>query len=407
MRHLRFVPGYVAVALAGVMACSSSDKDGTTDATSACESGLGVQRFRSLAIVEDEVVLDARARNDVDGPWSFRRRMEDLALPGEDPTQLTLAWLATWRNAAKVNLFDVAARPMVEHKAFCNWLRATPSNACDESCTTCTKRKFDLSRAPFRLLAITNRADQQLTIPDATTAGEVRYTYGLTQGAGDDPASTPMFMSVIFEYDQPLKGRTRKDVAQKWYALGQHAAFDEAYKTELDALLRDLTGPGAQPERPRGSSISQVRTNEREFDWQWDMREYLVNDQGFALSGTQNTPDAKVNGSAAFTRFLKDNRTAVLAGEHVLPQQLAGGGVGIITKWSAPEAETAVLEAFSLQTCNGCHQNKQNDFNLHITPFKSGIAKLSLFMNDPANPTKDDLGAREAFMRGQLCGATP
>ena len=387
-------------------ACSSSSASGPSESAK-CESALTVQRFRSLAIVEDEVTLDARARNDVDGPWSFRRRMEDLAAPGEDPAALTLSWLDNWRSRERVNLFDVAARPFVEHKAFCNWLLATPSNGCDETCTTCTARKFDLARAPFRLLAITNRGDLNRTVAPPNAAGEVRFVYGLTQGAADDPASNPMFMSVIFEYRQPLKGRTRKQMAQTWYALGQHAALDEAFKSDLDKILVDLVGPGAEPDRPRGSSLSQVRVNEREFDWQWDMREYSVTEQGLTPAPQRNTPDHTNNGSQELASFLRDNRNAVLSGTHLVPTRLAGGSIGIIEKWSAPAADSDLVAAFSLETCNGCHQTKMQDFNLHITPFKSGTAKLSPFMNDPANPTQDDLGKREAYMRLQMCEPAP
>jgi hypothetical protein len=239
---------------------------------------------------------------------------------------------------------------------------------------------------------------------DPATAGEARFVYALTNGAGDDPSSPSMEMTAIFEYRQPLRGRTRKQLAEAWHALGRHATFDEAYKAELEALMKTFHEPGAEPERPVGSGIGQIRTNEREFDWQWELREFKVTENGFVIGPTGNTPDASLNGSERLGAFLRENREQILAGKHVLPPNFSGGFAQNLSQWSAP-VESDLVRAFSNETCNGCHMNRNIDFNFQISPHKKGIARLAPFLHDPADPTHDDASKRETFMRKQLCSS--
>jgi hypothetical protein len=394
----------LAFILASVFAgCSSSSTDrGTSQDAPDC--GIHVDRFKELVIVDDAVITDARASNTADGVWSFRRRIEEMTPPGAAPETTIANWLSSWKITTAINQFPVAARTQVDQKVLCRWMRVTPANQCDETCAKCTGRILTLEKAPFRLVGISNRLDlrDQVT-PDPDTAGEARFIYGLTNGPGDDPQSAPMAMTVIFEYRQVLRGRTQAALDRQWHALGAHAAFDEAYKVDLAALLQSFTEPGAAPSRPLGNAIGQLRTNEREFDWAWDMREFVLSNDGLRLSSTENTPDLTLSASQPFAQFLTDNRAAIMAGRHALPSRLQGGAVGILSDWTAP-VDSALVRAFSLETCNGCHQNHPMvDFNFHISPHRSGVAKLSSFLNNPADPTHDELARRERFLATALC----
>src|SRR5262249_36642294 len=112
-------------------------------------------RFKALVIVDDAVTSDPRARNDADGPWSFRHAA--LRLSPNDPGALVLAWLNAWE-PERVDEID--------QRVTCPWLHRTASNACDPTCGACAHRELDLAAAPFRLVAIANRMDLGVK-PDA------------------------------------------------------------------------------------------------------------------------------------------------------------------------------------------------------------------------------------------------
>lgn len=388
---------------AGLASCSATRSERDPNVLPEECATIAVDRFKSLVIVDEAVMSDRRARNDANGPWSFRRRLDEMTPSGVDVGIAARAWLETWRVGTKINLFDVPPRARVDQKAICNWLRAVPKNGCDGSCGTCVERKFDTAYAPFRLIAITNRADLAVNQDVPEAVGEARFSYALTDGPGDDPASRSLDMTVIFEYRQPLRGRTRSEIATAWNGLGKHVAFDDAYKAELETLMASFHEPGAEPNRPLGSAISTVRTNEREFEWTWGMREYHLTEAGLTLASLHNTPDSSLNGSTKLAALLTNNRQAILELKHVIPEAVSGGEVGILQPWSAPNIDTRLVDAFTHETCNGCHQNAEVDFNFHVSPHKRGIEKLSHFMHNPADPAGDDVARREGVMRQQLC----
>lgn len=405
---MRNVVATAALALASCLglACSDSNTGPVeTDSLSPECQAITIDRFKELMVVEESIVTSDRSSNAKNGIWSFRHAMEEFTPAGGDPAQTAVRWFETWRSATKVNLFDVPSRPLVQSRALCNWLRATPANECDATCGVCKARTYDLANVPFRLIGIANRIDLIEHHDDPTTNGETRFLYALTDGPGDAPSSAPINMTIILEYRQPLAGRTRRQVAEAWHALGQHPAFDEAYASDLEALTRIVKQRNVEPSRPLGSAINQVRTNEREFEWQWDLREYeLRSGYGLMPRGLENTPPESMNGTVELANFLRDNRDAVMGKKHALPLALEGGAAGILRPWTAPGVEAALVTAFSEETCNGCHQVRHTDFNFHVSPFRTGVARLSPFMHDPADPTRDELTRREGLMRRQLCG---
>jgi hypothetical protein len=210
-------------------------------------------------------------------------------------------------------------------------------------------------------------------------------------------------MTLIAEYVAPA---APEDWFAAWHHLGTHATFDEAYKTELAKLTERFVGRGTSPERPNGSSISQVRTSESAFNWIWQQREFQVDTVGMHLAPLVNTPPEPLNNSDLLGKWVDENRDAILADRHVMPKHLLGGSANVLHPWSVPRVDTAARNAFAKSTCNGCHtENLAVDRAFHISPYRSGAAKLSPFVFNPADPANDEVSRRTLAMKKVLCAA--
>lgn len=390
-------------------ACGEMGNEPPTPLTSApvtesCSTTLSIDRFKELIIVEPSVVEDARARNDVDGPWSFRHLIEEMTPPGASPSDFVLTWLRSLEETSRINLFDVPSRQRANERLLCPWLKATPENACDAICSSCASRTLDLAKAPFRLIAFANRVDLGTTEDWPNGTGEARLAYALTEGPADDPASRPVPMTLIFEYSQPNdEGRGPRYWAERWHALGAHQAYDDAFLTDLDSLYAEIT---SRPTNGRASWIRQVRTNEIALDWLWDMREFKLVDGALRLSPPLRTPDPSLNGTEELARFVASNQNDVMLGRHNIPEAFSGGfSRSSNIRWRLPGIDEGTRRLFARETCDGCHRSEASsiDENFHVSPTQRGLARLSPFVNNPDDPRNDVLGRREVFMRGLLC----
>jgi hypothetical protein len=380
-----------------------------------CTDSLVVDDFKELMIVDAAAVGDARAQNATDGPWSFRHAVESMVPAGMDPGEFVRKWMVEqW--AAPVSYNSYSLDPQVQDqqsrtqqmisRVLCPWFQKTSGNGCNADCSTCTANppKLDLSAAPFRLSAIINRMDLREQ-PDIGNAGEARLEFGLTNGPGDDPASMQMPMSIIFEYRLP-SSLSVHDWAKAWHSLGSHQAFDDSYKSELEALTARWVGPNASPSAQNGSAIGQVRTDESTLDWIWQLRQFVLGPDGqLHQTGVRNTPPEDLNGSQAVIDFMSANAAAILAEKFVVPSTLLGGAAdALIYQWNFPGADPMVAQKFAVNTCNGCHTERPNvDSAFHISPFRTGTDKLSKFLYDPQDRTADELTRREADYRTALC----
>lgn len=374
---------FVAV---GSPACSSSE-----DGKKTCAE-VKIDRFKELLVVEPSVVSDARSANATNGPWSFRHMMESLA--GGEASDFVIKWATQFGTSETVNGFAVRPRPETTHRFICPWLRLRPENACDITCEQCGERKLDMARAPFRLIGIANRQDLKKKLGNA---GEGRLLFTLTDGPGDDPRSQPLEMTVIFEFALPMDAtRDSHYWATRWHELGSFPAFDEAYKSRLASVIEEFA---------RQDSFAQARTNERVLDWDWQLREFRLVRGALVTSPTDDTPDPSLNGSAAVATFLKENSSSIMDNLHRVPASMLGGASNASVRWFFPKVTEDVRRAFARQTCNGCHQTEETpvDVNFHVSPFKKGVASLSPFLHDPADPTKGDLAVRSADMAEALC----
>lgn len=398
-------PVVAVVAAVTAVACSSGGDD---VATATCSS-VAVDRFKELMIVEESVVSDPRSRNEVDGPWSFRHQIESITPAGADKSRFILSWLENWVTTTELNGFKTDLEPRNEDmnaRLVCPWLRQTASNGCDNVCKTCTARELDLTKAPFRLRAIVNRTDLRSRPDTESKAGEARLIFGMTDGPGDDPASTYLALTMIFEYALP-ETKTPLEWTKQWHALGAHAAFDEAFKTDLEQLTESFIARGASPTRRNGSALAQVRTNESVFNWIWQLRQFKLDSLGnLRLSTLNNTPGQALNGSKALENYITENAEKIKADEHILPvSMLAGSADQLQYRWSFPGVPEPLRLAFARSTCNGCHtgENPIIDTAFHVSPYREGPAKLSEFLNNPGDPENDELGKRSKLMNDHLC----
>lgn len=412
MVDVRFVAG--ALLGIGLAAGCSSASDGNAPgvATDAC-SDIAVNRFMELEIVDPAVVGDARARNTEGGAWSFRHAVENMAPEGASTSEFVRKWFTEWVTLTQYNSYPLD-RPsegrtlQMNARILCPWYQRTEENGCNSDCSTCAVSPpvLDLAKAPFRLIAITNRIDLREQAGNAKY-GEGRLVFGLTNGAADDPASPALPMTMIFEYNQPTS-RSLKETAQAWHALGTHAAFDEAYRSELQAITDGFVLRGADPSRPNGSAIGQVRTNESALDWIWQLRQFgLGTDGQMHLSALKNNPAEALNGTPALANWIVANSAAVKSNNMLLPpEMLAGSADQFVFRWTFKDLAPDLRTAFVQGTCNGCHSDGVNpsvDVAFHVSPFREGTAKLSRFVNNPDDPAHDDLARRTTSLRGALC----
>ena len=405
------------VLLCGAMAwenvgCSSDAAPSTAASAASANCAVTIDRFKELMIVDDAVIGDARARNDQDGHWSFRHAVEEMLPAGMSPSAFVDAWMAEWAPEKTINGFLVDRTREWRNVGVntvwaCPWLHATEANGCDADCSSCTARVFDLAKAPFRLLAFANRMDLGGRSDVRTGAGEARLVFALTSGPGDDPASKALPMTAVFEYGLEVDPRTPRQWADLWHGLSAHAAFDEDFKRDLDALTESFVRRGAAPLRQNGSAISQVRTNESAFQWFWQFRQFALDGSGhLGSAAVTNTPDFSLDDSQTLSNALKPATPAIDAHTYVLPLALLGASSDLMSaRWTLPGLDDTTRAAFAQETCNGCHSGEHPtlDTAFHVSPYRAGTAKLSTFLNDPANTSGDELARRGAIAKTLLC----
>jgi hypothetical protein len=400
----------------------------------ACADPLTVVPAKELMVTDLSVVEDpCRTRWDANGDaegcdeyargaWTFGKLMATLAGLGsidEDPRALSdfvLAWLRQLEADQEVNGFTARGRPGV--CAFiADWVRASGFNDPRDP-----EPILDLHRAPFRLLAIVSRLDLRRPGPagEVTNAGEGRFVFGMLAidpSAPDDPDCwSPLPATVILEYS--LGASSAEDIAywaESWHSLGS-LRFGEEYNTALQAITDAFTGPGAAPERPGGSALAQLRTNEIAFGDEWELREFhLVSappQDGdppvephvaprveLLQAPVAQTMDSSFNGSDRLARFLASQADRAREGAHVVPLEFEGepfraasalvslsGSVWFVSGFSCTEER----HQLSLSTCNGCHAGETRTRFVHVSPRAAGEpARLSRFLTggSVADPT--------------------
>lgn len=325
-----------------------------------------VDPARSLMVTNINVVND-KVRTAQGGAWHFGTLMTRMA--GKvAPSQFALNWLNSWKTAQTINGDSVPARAAIQSQVIDPWLKASGG------------KNLDLNKAPFRLLAIVNRLDLRTD----GNAGEGRLVYGVLDASGN-----ALPFTVIFEYGIPLaKVGSVKSWAQQWQNLSKHAIGSATYNAALQTITDTFTAANANPQKPNGSALNQLRTNEIALASPWELREFQVVSSGqLAPVTTKQSPRHNLNNTAALAKFLSDNSQSILAGKHVVPTNMLGGRSADVGKWTAPGANENVRKAFAVATCIGCHSSETGTFFLHVgTRSANSEAAISAFVKNTDLP---------------------
>lgn len=366
---------------------------------------------KELLITDLSVVNDVK-RTTGNGAWTFGKLMTDMA-GSQDAAAFVENWLRTWERDFSVNGALAAARPNVNATLLDSWPRRADG-------------KLDLTKAPFRLLAIVHRPDLRNVSVAPFQAGEGRFVFGAL-----GPTGTPLSFTLILEYSLPGKdAKAIRSWAESFHKLGAKP-FGGAFNDQLQALTDGFAKKDKCGDRINKSCINQVRSNEVSLSSAgldpantpstklWELREFrLVPSGALALHPVAQTPDISFKGTAALTDFINANSAAIIAGKHSLPTNLQGPSAaapkGAFLSGDGIDDSNARFR-FALSTCDGCHTTETGTSFLHIrnraadapsalSAFFSGVDVADPYTGETRN--FNELASRVADMKWVLFTAT-
>ena len=178
----------------------------------------------------------------------------------------------------------------------------------------------------------------------------------------------PLEFVVIFEYGQPAGTVAEiQDWAHAWHGLSANE-FGPDYNASLEAVTTSFAGPGADPSKPNGSSINQIRTNEIALDGPWELREFRVQPDGqLAQVSVKQEPGEGLKNAPELAEWINENEAAVLESTHVVPAEMLGPAAPVTGLWAPEGVENPdARHSFALNTCSGCHQAETGAPFLHV-----------------------------------------
>ena len=321
----------------------------------AAPTGCHVAPAREL-LIRDVSVVDDPVRTGAGGVWSFGELMSALAPSEAAAPAFTEAFFRTFQVPQQVNGFTVAPLPKLEEVVLTPWPRTQDS-------------ALDLSRAPWKLLAITNRTD--LADPQRGRGGEVHFAYGLVDSAGQ-----PLDFTLNFEYELPAHNEAEARAwTDRFRALHALPFPSEGYNQALAEITERVT-------RRDAAAFIDIQTDEYALgdDPNNRFRVYRLTSDAKTLEPVplRATPDVSFNLTETLAGFINANQQAILDGSLVFPALLDGapfqaGEVStLVDMWEAPGIDPEARFAFSLPTCNGCHRNETHTSYHHIAPRAAG-----------------------------------
>lgn len=387
---------------------------------------------RVLMITNTSVVADpTRTWNpcnntgNANGVWTFNHLMTQMANQGAtgiNPSDFVQAWLNQWLANPTINNDPIPARVRMNH-IINQWPKL--SNG-----------KLNLGQSPLRLLAIAPRVDLRRTTgggsPYAPSsgnfldAGELRFVFGFVakQTVNFNPATAflgaaqinnstcfALPFTVIFEYRVPKAGcQNVRSWAQQWVLLKNLLPGSNAYNTQLQALTQQIVTANANPTRPNGSALGQLRTNEVALDAPWELREFRLTQAPFSFLNANTVEDTirndpgsdfnnNTNGTGRLLAWIQNvvkpvlvlqgNEASIplvpllfqnlsfLAADSRVNEPPPGPGTGpdyITFHWSAPGLNFASAKEkwarhrVSRASCNGCHRRETFTHFTHVNP---------------------------------------
>jgi hypothetical protein len=416
----------MGVLAAATVACTGSIDEPVTDFSEVDRLAQSKENLLRAVVTEKELmitdlsVVQSPAQTQFDsehpsgyylkGAWSFGRLIHNMLPAGSRDSKAAASkfatdWLKEWASnqspnpAVTTSLARDGARTLVLEP----WRVASGCAPSDDACV------LDMAKAPFRLIAIVYRPDlrKMPTASDPGFGGEGRFVFNLLDSAGK-----PIKETVIFEYSLPIWSSLGVLTwAYRFHLMGS-IPFGEGYNNVLALITNGFAGPGADPRRPNGNALNQLRTNELALvhasgcaspavppalcppavttPKTWELREFRISAAGsleqhaMAQDPSRDfdtVPRANMYGvlgtgtrSNELAKFMLDNAAAVTAGTHTIPSAwlanstYIGSGVpqwggAVKFKYTAPdgavtEVPEAVRAGFALQTCGGCHRNE-------------------------------------------------
>lgn len=356
-------------------------------------SPAAIDPSRSLMITAPTVVQDPVRTIDPcsgvgnpNGVWTFKHLVTEMvAGTGVDPADFVERWLRLWTaNQLVSSGFSAMPRAAILARILNPWPRTIFG-------------KLDLDRSPFRLSAIVNRIDLgNNPAYGGGNAGEGRLIFGVLDRSQGGCSFMPF--SVIFEYGVPISGcKAITDWANQWVDLSLLPIGSPAYNAALEAITEQFVAAGANPLKPNGSALNQLRTNENALNSLWELREFKLNATTHLLfeDTVKQTPDETLNNTAVFANFV--NVTPI-------PQTVPDRFPGLAPFMAATARATAINQLnthfrapgilnnnkrflVSLDTCTACHIRETstnfsppgNNAFLHVDP-RLMPAKLSRFL---------------------------
>jgi hypothetical protein len=252
--------------------------------TTAALVNIGSQLMvTDLKVVEDPLRTAASNPN---APWTFGYLMSQMA-GDQDPSDFVLQWLQTWETDQFINGNKAAARSRIRDLVINPWLLASGG------------QRLDLTKAPFKLLAIVNRMDLRRHDDSVVeTAGEGRFVFGLVNQDGTPVppiagvANNPGGFILIMEYELCATNKVQlQNWIQRWSMLGKFPVGSPQYNAQLEAVTRAFSDKGRAPHKPNGNPINQVRSNELSLAEPWELREFTIQGGSLRPHGMAQSPD--------------------------------------------------------------------------------------------------------------------
>jgi hypothetical protein len=430
-----------------------------------------VLMIRSAGVVQDPNRTWNPCTNtgNANGVWTFKHVMTEMAnqnASGIDPSDLVERWLENWGVNQTINADTVPARLEMQNTILNQWPRLANG-------------KLDLGQSPLRLLAIVPRVDLRTTTGGGGSyavntsgnfldAGEARFVFGFVIPGTWRPGNLillppipgtngcrPTLFTVIVEFRVPkCECEAVRDWAKQWVALNSFVPGSAAYNSRLERITQQFVRANANPAKPNGSALGQLRTNEVTLNpppepdgtIPWELREFQLTQFPFTFlveTTVGDTPADGHNNTALLRSWILTIRQQLPPFEApIRPVPLLfGSGTNFLGGksqvkpepdpnritffWNAPGLALGdprtnwARHRVSRAACSGCHRREVFTPFLHVssaTPnppaaisvFLSGINQLGdpadalangLDVNNPANgnPKRnfDDLARRE------------
>ncbi|GHG76006.1 hypothetical protein [Comamonas sp. JC664] len=362
---------------------------------------FAVKPANSLIINHPSVINDPTRTYDPcsnagnpNGVWTFNHLMREMANTYVSPPALTEHWLRQWTVNQNINGWTVPARPSMNAFILSPWPRVSGA--------------LDLTRSPFKLVAIVNRLDLGDNRGPAAyasgNAGELRFVFAAVDRTATTCAVRPFL--VIFEYGVPHASCAAVQTwAQQWLDLSSPLMVlgSPTYNAALANLTQQVVTRNASPRKPNGSAINQIRTNEEWLTRPWELREFHLMASGASANRLQGqptvlTPGDSHNNTTVLRDFVNANTAAILSGSYTVPTTYPTASTPFLGAfpwiptvpgafWRATGiANNDARHQFSLNTCNGCHARETNTGFMHINQHGGLSPFLATGMASPSTP---------------------